>query len=51
MLNYYHFEVKEPYYKSAAEGKLDFYGRTSSLGSIAPLYTHLKLEDLSKTST
>jgi hypothetical protein len=24
MLTYYHFDVKEPYYKSAAEGKLDF---------------------------
>lgn len=24
MLTYYHYNVKEPYYKSAAEGKLDF---------------------------
>ena len=24
MLTYYHFDVKEPYYKSASEGKLDF---------------------------
>jgi hypothetical protein len=34
MLTYYHFDVKEPYYKSAAEGKLDFAEAEKELKSL-----------------
>jgi hypothetical protein len=34
MLTYYHFDVKEPYYKSAAEGKLDFTEAEKELKSL-----------------
>ncbi len=34
MLTYYHFDVKEPYYKSAAQGKLDFAEAEKELKSL-----------------